>query len=160
MTSQARKNINIIIPALIAGYVGYKQFEANQDPKRTAIFTAFSLLIAYAIVSSITGGIKRAKDTEILNEVPADPKYNPAPLANSLFQDIYEYFGLRDKQIYYEFAGLTDAQFVQVARYWNDNFYFKDKETLKQAINGEVLGIELSPVLDNINARFNNLKLN
>lgn len=160
MTSQARKNINIIIPALIAGYIGYKQYQTSQDAKKAAIFTAFSLLIAYVIVSSITGGIKRAKDTEILNEVPADPMYNPAPLAQALYDDIYEYFGFRDKQIYYQFAGLTDAQFVQVAKYWNDNFYFKDKETLKQAINGEVLGLELAPVLDNINARFTNLKIN
>ncbi len=160
MNESTRKNINIVIPAVVAGYIGYRSYQQQKDWRKPAIITAVSFLIIYAIVASITGGIKRAKDTEIINNTPPDPNYNPAPLANALFQDIYEIFGFRDKQYYKDLAALTDAQFISVCKYWNDNYYFKDKETLKQAINGEVLGIELSGTLETINVRFQNLKIN
>lgn len=160
MTNSTRKNINIILPLGLASYVAWTQYQKKTDPKRIAMISGVLLLVSYAIVSSITGAIKKTQDTDLLNNVPNDPTYNPAPLAQAFYQDIYEVFGFRNKQIYYDLAGLTDAQFVSVCRYWNDNFYSKDSETLKQAINGEVLGIELAGTLTNINRRFENLKIN
>jgi hypothetical protein len=160
MNQALRKNLNIIVPLTIAGYVGYTTYKKTNDPKKTAIATAVLLIVIYAITSAITGGIKAAQDTKIISTVPPDPNYNPAPLANALYKDIYEIFGFRDKQYYYDLVGLTDAQFVAVCTYWNQNYYSKDNETLKQAINGEVLGIELASTLKTLNARFTNLKIN
>lgn len=160
MTETQRKNINVIIPLAVAGYVSYSQFQKNKDYKKTAIIGLVIFIVIWAITASITSGIKRKKDTELITNVPPDPNYNPAPIAQALYQDINEVFGFRNKQIYKDLAALTDAQFVAVAKYWNDNYYSKGNQTLKQAINDEVLGWELESTLQAINQRFVNLKIN
>lgn len=82
-------------------------------------------------------------------------------LTDDLYEDIYSW-GTRNSEPYIALLALSNTDFVRVYNDWNARYYFKDKETLKQAIGGEVFSITSFTFVnlkDNLMQRFQTLGL-
>lgn len=160
MTNAVRKNINVFIPFLVAGYYIYRTDKSFNNWKTTLPVVIFILIIVWIITRQATNYIYAETNKPDDGTIPANAKdYDEGTFCKKIYNDIYCIFCFRDKSLYYELAGMPDAYIIAVNKYWNDNYYSKDNESLRMAINNETLGWELSPVLKTINSRFDKLKI-
>lgn len=160
MTPIVKRNINMILPLVAASFVVYKMDPKFQDPKRSVIAAAVTFLIVLLITNQITSYLLKESQKPKDGEVPITADgFDERTFCTRLYTDITCYFCWRDKQLYKDMAGLTDAETIALNRYWNDNYFSKVGESLRVAINGEVLGIELGSYLNTINSRFDNLNI-
>lgn len=161
LTLQRKRQIDILLPTLLATAAGIMVFRKKANDWRlliAAIIGAF--VLGYIITSQVTkiAYSQGPGAVDVGNDAVAQA-YDGLPLATRLMNDIYSW-GFRDYTPYEDLMKLTDGQIKQVYNAWNKNFYSKDNETLPVAISGENFGIIHDSLKKQVLARFQTLQLN
>lgn len=140
--------INLIAP-IVCGVMVFMWARKNtKDEQKALIFGGVGFLLSWLITRQIVGRVIDAEQTppEVIykgNSV-VDSNFDPRPYTNELTQDIYEIFGVRNVSIYDRVASLNDAELMEVYNDYSVHPANEDKETLIQAMNGEVYGFTMS----------------
>lgn len=163
LTLQRKRQIDILLPTLLATAAGVMVFRKKANDWRlliAAIIGAF--VLGYIITSQVTKIAYSQGPAAVpvpANE-PQAQSFNGLPLAQRLYDDIYTW-GVRNGAPYRDLMNLTDGQFIQVYNAWNKTFFAEDNETLPVAINGESVGLDVSfnQIKPLVMARFARLNL-
>lgn len=160
LTLQRKRQIDILLPTLLATVAGVLVFRKKAGDYRLLIAAVIgAFILGYIITSQITKIIyTKGPDAA---PVPAGAEnYNPSSLAQRLYNDISCWVCLHDFDVYRELAGLSDAQFIKVYNEYNKNFYSKYNETLAVSIAEEGFGIANESLKQSLMQRFKSLRLN
>lgn len=65
--------------------------------------------------------------------------WTPEAITNAIHQDVNEWWGVRNMDAWNELAVSSNAQLAMIANEWLDLYYNEDQQTLKQAIQGEMI---------------------
>lgn len=160
MTPLQKKNINILLPLISAALYMWK-FDKDFSNYKKSVPVAIGIFIVVLIITNqVTSYIIKEENKPDNGTIPANAdNFDEGTFCSKLYEDITCYVCWRDKGLYKEFAGLPDAFVIAINKYWNDNYFGKVGESLRVAINGEVLGWELASTLKTINNRFDNLNI-
>lgn len=160
MTPILKRNINIILPLLLSVVVWQKTDPKLSDPKKTLMVMVVVFVLAWIVTNQITSyALKKAtqpKEGELPTTVG---NFDYITFAKLLYEDIHCKLCWRDKDLYKQLASMPDVNILAVNKYWAENYYHKNSETMRKAIDGEVLGWELEPTRKALNKRFDNLKI-
>jgi len=90
--------------------------------------------------------------------------YDPKPLTDNLYNDIYAgFWASRNEEPYEVLLAMSDDKFKMVHNDWLARYFDEDKETLKVAISNESIAkggaISFSQLREQLLARFTNLGL-
>jgi hypothetical protein len=161
MTPLQKKNINVIVPLLVAVYFVYKTDPKLAGYKKTLPIAIGIFLLIWFITHQATSYVQKEQDKPTPGTIPdaVTDKFDAASFCTKLYNDIDCIFCWRDKELYRQLAAYPDTYIIAINSYWNDKYYSKNGETLRVAINGEVLGIMLESTKDTINQRFDKLNI-
>lgn len=136
LTQTTKKQIDFLLPVLLAAIVAFITFKKQKDIKFVVSAGIITLVLGYIITSQITKGLY-LKGPAQLPTGPGAENYDPKALIDSIHQDIYCKFCIRNRDLYNQLIARTDAELIKCYNYWNAQYFADDKETLTGAIAGE-----------------------
>lgn len=161
MTPLQKKNINILLPLISAALYMFK-FDKDFSNYKKSVPVAIGIFIVVLIITNqVTSYIIKEENKPDNGTIPTNAdNFDEGTFCRRLYEDITCFFCIRDKALYLELAGLPDAYIIAVNTYWNNNYFAKVGESLRVAINGEVLSLNLlSSTVKTINKRFETLQI-
>lgn len=160
MTPLQKRNINVILPILLAAVYIYKFDPKLTKYKQTLAVVAAILLITWIITNQVTSYIIKEQSKPDDGNIPANAdNFDEGTFCSKLYEDITCVVCWRDKGLYKQLAGLPDAYIIAINSYWNNNYYGKVGQSLRVAINDEVLGWALENTKQTLNQRFDTLNI-
>lgn len=160
MTPLQKRNINVILPVLLAAMYIYKFDPKLSKYKQTLAVVAAILLISWLITNQVTSYVIKEQSKPDDGSIPGNAdNFDEGTFCAKLYEDITCIACWRDKGLYTQFASLPDAYIIAINKYWNDNYFGKVNQSLRVAINDEVLGWALEKTKQTINNRFDNLNI-
>jgi len=133
------------------------------------ILGAVIFLVIIFFVGKSYGKSIPPKENEIPSDDPTGTGGSSEKVITGITDEIYNdisgltLFGSsRNFDAYVNLNSLSDADFVRVYNDWNNRYFSKDKETIRQAINNEIrffFPFGLEGTLDSIENKFSRLNL-
>lgn len=167
MTPLQKRNINVLVPIVLAAAYVYKFDPKMANYKRTLMVVTVILVVSWLITNQVTSYIIKEQSKPDDGRIPANANdFDEGTFCTRLYNDITCVFCLRDTDLYKQLAALPDAFIVAINSYWNQNYFGKTGQSLRVAINGEQMWTTFyygkfawQNVIATINGRFDQLNI-
>lgn len=143
---EVKKSINLYVPLLIAGIVGFTAYKRKAKWQTLLIMMVATWLIVWLITRHTVKLVGTLADRPNPINIPTNiggplpTNFDANRWAKMLRDDMYTVFSFRDHDLYASVAAMNDSQLAAINNSWNRLYYIEHSETLLEAMRAEMYG--------------------